>query len=501
MKNIFFSAILIAGLVPLISGCGNEDTSPGSHTHGPDPLSFTVWTEKAELFVEFPPLVVGEVRRFAAHFTEMENFKAIKEGKVAVRLRESKDRLARGTVLEPSSPGIFRPFLTPDKEGTYHLDFYLTTPGFSDTITLPNIVVYQTEGDAIKANPPAPEGDDISFLKEQAWKIDFAIAQVKRHSIREVIHTSGEIQPVKGEQKIVAAKSSGIVFFKSAKLQEGRDVRAGEVLFTISSKGLTQSNIEEKYKVASARFDKAKADFERAEGLLSQQAFSQKEYEVRKMEYEIAQAEFNTLTENYKNGGQTLTAPITGIVKNVLVTNGQFVKEGDPLVEVTRNRRLLLEAEVAQNYLPKLRSLYSANFKTAYQEEVQSLADYNGKLISYGKMMEEGSGFIPVVFELDNLGELIPGAFVEMFLLTNPIENALTIPKAALMQDYNSKYVYVQTEGESFKKREVQLGIDDGMQIQVLSGLNEGDWVVTKGAYQIKMASMSTTIPAHGHEH
>ena len=162
---------------------------------------------------------------------------------------------------------------------------------------------------------------------------------------------------------------------------------------------------------------------------------------------------------------------------------------------------MLLQAEVSQSHLPKLRRVKSANFKTAYQKEVQSIGDYNGRLVSYGKVIEQGSSFIPVLFELDNLHELIPGSFVELFLLTNPIEKELVISKSALMQDYSLNYVYVQTGGESFEKREVKLGVDDGFNVQILSGVTEGEWVVTEGAYQIKMASMSSTIPAHGHEH
>ena len=115
--------------------------------------------------------------------------------------------------------------------------------------------------------------------------------------------------------------------------------------------------------------------------------------------------------------------------------------------------------------------------------------------------MEQGSSFIPVLFELDNLHELIPGSFVELFLLTAPIEKGIVISKSALMQDYSLNYVYVQSAGESFQKREVKLGVDDGVNVQILSGIAEGEWVVTEGAYQIKMASMSSTIPAHGHEH
>lgn len=184
-----------------------------------------------------------------------------------------------------------------------------------------------------------------------------------------------------------------------------------------------------------------------------------------------------------------------------MVSDGQFVEEGSPLVEISSNRRLMVRADVSQQFLPKLSQIQSANFKTPYLETVQSIDDYNGKMLSYGKMIEEGSGFIPVWFELDNLGELIPGSFIELFLLTNKIENALVIPKTGLMEDYGSYYVYVQTGGESFEKRILKLGIDDGTNVQVLAGISEGERVVKTGAYQVKMASMSSAIPAHGHEH
>jgi RND family efflux transporter MFP subunit len=513
MEYKYFCAILMAGLLVLMVSCKQEEHEhgEGAHSHGDqihaahghqlEPIAFTIWTKKTELFVEFPPLIVGRQSRFAAHFSEMVNFKAIEAGKVIVRLYDGTQKVAEGGVPNPSSPGIFRPGLKPEKAGSFSLEFILLTDHFNDTIVLHNIDVYPNEEAAMAANPPQVEGDEISFLKEQAWKIDFAIEQVTRQQIREVIHTSGEIQPVKGEERIIAAKSSGIVFFKSRNLQEGRNVRAGESLFTISSKGLLQSNLEEKYQVVKARFEKAKADFERAETLLKEQIIGQKEYERRKMEYTISEAEFQTLTESYNIGGQSVTATMSGTVKNVIVSDGQFVEEGTPLIEITNTRRLLLQAEVSQSHLSKLRMIKSANFKTPYQQEVQSIDDYNGKLISYGKVIEQGSSFLPVLFELDNLHDLIPGSFVELFLLTSPLEKELVIPKSALMQDYSLNYVYVQTGGESFDKREVKLGVDDGVNVQILSGVTEGEWVVKKGAYQIKMASMSSTIPAHGHEH
>ncbi len=519
MKHTYFAAILLAGTLFVMASChshdhphdGGHSHSHDDHSHGdeshdhasdePEALSYTIWTDQTELFVEFPPLVVGAESRFAAHFSDMKTFKAIQEGQAKVYLSEDGREILTDGADAPSSPGIFRLGLTPTKAGVYDLGFVLQTSQIQDTIIINTIAVYPDAEEAKAANPPQPEGDEISYLKEQAWKVDFGIHQVKRDDIHEVIHTSGRIQPVKGEEKFISAKSSGIVYFKSKSLQEGSTVRSGQALFSISSKGLVNANMEEKYEIAKVRVDQAKADFERAEKLLAEQIIGQKEYEKRKADLAVAEAAYKTLTTGNNTNGQAVTASMSGIVKEVLVSDGQYVAEGTPLIKITNNRRLYIQADLSQKYLPQLAKIRSANFKTAYQDHVQSIDDYNGRLLSYGKMIDQDQSFIPVLFELDNVRDLIAGSYVELFLLTQPISQALVIPKTALMQDYNTKYVYVQTAGESFEKRELKLGIDDGVHVEVLSGLNEGEWIVTNGAYQIKMASMSSAIPAHGHSH
>lgn len=520
MQFKFFTAIMLAGVLFMVNGCSHEhshnDSHPNEdneHAHAPDgshiettqsnlePLSFTVWTDVSELFVEFVPLILDNKSRFAAHFSNMKTFKAVNEGTVIVRLAKNGKTVQEDRVNAPSSPGIFRPSITPKQSGVFDLEFILETSKFSDKITLSNIKVYSNENDAIEENPPEDGGSEISYLKEQAWKTEFAIAQVKRQKIHEVIRTSGEIQPVKGEEKIVSAKSGGLVFYKNPKLNIGREIRKGETLFSINSQGLLKSNIAEKFQVAKAKFEEAKANFERTEHLLTQQIIGQKEYEKRKMSFVVAEAEWQTLSKSNIGDGQKVIAPLSGIIKNIMIRDGEFAEEGSPLIEITNTRRLILHADVSQEYLPILSQITSAYFKTPYIDEIQSIIDYNGKLVSFGKVMEKNKHFLPVWFELDNVNNLVPGSFVEIYLLTKPLENQLVIPNTALMQDYNVQYIYVQTSGESFEKREVHLGIDDSKNVQILSGISEGEWVVTKGAYQIKMASMSSTIPAHGHVH
>ena len=228
---------------------------------------------------------------------------------------------------------------------------------------------------------------------------------------------------------------------------------------------------------------------------------SQKDFHERKLTYENAKTTFNNIANSYTTGGQQVKSPIKGYIKNILVSEGQYVEVGQPIASVSQNRKLILKAEVAQKYFSKLNSISSANFKTAYDDKIYSTDSLNGKLISYGKNANNNAYYIPVNFEIDNKGEIIPGSFIEIFLKTTVIKDALVIPYSALIEEQGNYYAFVQTSGEGFQKRELELGVNDGIYVQVLSGIKENERVVIKGAYQIKLATMSGKMPAHGHEH
>lgn len=184
-----------------------------------------------------------------------------------------------------------------------------------------------------------------------------------------------------------------------------------------------------------------------------------------------------------------------------MVTEGQYVTVGQALAAVSQNRRLVLRADVSQKHFSKLASITSANFKTAYINKTYDIESLNGRLLSYGKSNDAGTLFIPVTFSFDNHVNIVPGSLVEVFLKAKSSDKAFVIPVSALIEEQGVFYVYVQTAGESFVKRELILGDSDGIHVQVISGIKEGERVVTRGAFQIKLASASGVIPAHGHAH
>ncbi len=510
MNKAIISFIIVAGL---LAGCKDDNHKHGNaehgHVHGDEvhtgveiePLAYTLYTDKSELFVEFRPLIVGETSKFAAHFTQLgENFKAVTEGSLTVSL------IGNGTQLTdkaeaPSSPGIFRLAFNPENPGTYQLVFDIQTKEFSDKITIADITVYTDTKTALANQQKQTIGEEIVYSKEQAWKIDFANREVKRQPFAEIIKTTGQVLSAPGDETTIIAKSKGVITFGNNKKLIGSAVNAGETLFIISGAGLTEGNVDTKHKEAKNNYEKSKMDFERAEKLVKDNIISQKSFQEIQLRYKNAQTTFNTIETNYTDVGHKITSPIQGYIKNVMISEGCHVEIGQPIAIVSQNRKLILRAELSQKYFPKLNSISSANFITANDSKIYSTDSLNGKLVSYGKSVDNNAYYIPVNFEIDNNGEIIPGSFVEVLLKTIVISDALVIPYSALIEEQEYFFAYVQTSGEGFQKRELKIGANDGMNVQVLAGIKEGERVVTKGAYQIKLATMSGKMPAHGHEH
>ncbi|MBK9636936.1 MAG: efflux RND transporter periplasmic adaptor subunit [Bacteroidetes bacterium] len=496
--NKFILTTIVAVIV--LASCSSKKEEQ-VHDHGPKPLTYTMYSNQSEIFVEFKPLVVGNTSKFAAHFTVLgENFLPLTEGTVTVSLVVNGKGI-RQSATAPAVPGIYRLALTPKIAGTGKLIFDLVTKSFTDQIVIEDVKVFADEKSMLADQSAESANSDITYLKEQAWKVEFANAPVTKQPFSNIIKTNGQLLSAPGDEMMVIAKASGIVLFSGSKTIIGSEVNAGTNLFTVTGADIAEGNIDAKYKDAKAKYEKAKMDYERATELLKDKIVSQKDFQQSKLDFESAQTAFNTIAKNYSARGQAVLANISGFVKNIFVTEGQFVEAGTPLATISKNRKLILQANVSQKYFNNLSAITSANFKTTEGETVYSTAQLNGKIISYGRSATAHSPFIPVTFEIDNIQNLIPGSIAEVYLKSIPIPGALVIPVTSLLEEQGNFFVYVQTEGESFQKREITLGASDGINVQLLSGVAEGERVVTKGAYQIKLSTATGTLPAHGHEH
>jgi cobalt-zinc-cadmium efflux system membrane fusion protein len=498
------TSIMMAVFLLFFVGCTNKKADEHNHeVSSLEPLAYTIYSEKTELFVEFKPLVVGSTSKFAAHFTIIgENFLPLTEGKITVSLVIGEKGI-RNSAKTASSPGIFRLALTPTTAGNGKLVFDIETKDYTDQIVIENVTVYPTENTALENQTESTNSDEIVYLKEQAWKVEFANAPVMKQPFSDIIKTNGQIISAPGDEMMVVSQIAGKVSFANSSLSVGSKVNQGTKLFGVKATRLETNNLSSIISQNKIAVEKAEKDYQRASDLAKDNIVSQKELLEIKERLDKAKKELeqSSFSNSYTQQSQSANAPISGYLTNILISEGQFVEIGTPLAVISKNQKLQLQAHLSQRYFNKLTTVKSANFKLVGVNEVFTTESLNGRVISFGKSVSENSPFIPITFEIDNIGNLIPGSIAEVYLKSTPIQNALIVPTSALMEEQGNFYVYVQTGGESFEKREVKLGASDGQNVQVLSGISEGERVVTKGAYQIKLSTASGKLPAHGHEH
>ncbi len=350
----------------------------------------------------------------------------------------------------------------------------------------------QSEADAHKHNP-----DEVVMSPAKAEAAGVVVAQIEPGDFRRVIVTGGRISSAQGHEATVVASVAGIVSF-SHSVTEGMKVGAGTPLMSISAEHLQNGDPVKRARIA---YETAKKEYDRAAKLVQRKIVSQKDFNVIKENYETAKIAYEALAVNKSGKGVAVKSPMAGYVKACLVKEGDYVNVGQPLMSVTQTNRLQLKADVSERYYPVLHSITSANFKTPYSDKAYTLDDLNGRLLSYGRAAGDASFYVPVTFEFDNRGDILPGAYVEVYLLSDVLPHVISVPVGALIEEQGVYSVYVQLDADCYHKQEVKLGSSNGNEVEIVSGLKGGEKIVTQGAYQVKLASASNAIPGHTHNH
>ena len=315
----------------------------------------------------------------------------------------------------PTRQGIYSFNIQPETAGNGSLRFVVEHENETFSIQVAGITVYNERQVAREAAESIriARTNTTAFTKEQSWKIDFATQLPEVKPFGQVIKTTALVQPSSGSERVVVAKTGGIVNISSGNLLAGKDVAAGERLFTISGSSF-ENNLSVRYAEAKNNYDKALANYERMKALAEDKIVSQRDLLEAGNTYSNAEAIYSNLRSNFTAEGQSVSSPVTGFIRQVFVENGAYVEAGQPLVTVSQNKSLVLTADVAQRYAPVLSGIVSANIRNTVSGDFYTLEELNGKILSYGKAANTNNFLIPVNLEIDNTGTFIPGNFVEI---------------------------------------------------------------------------------------
>lgn len=350
--------------------------------------------------------------------------------------------------------------------------------------------------DEAKGAEGAGAHGEISLPAAKAKASGVEVTEMRPAEFREVIHTGGRVLPAAGSEATAVATRAGIVRL-SRPWSVGMSVAAGTPLFSISGSRLPEGDVSARAKI---EFDRASKEFERVKKLYADKLATQQEYQQAEAALSTASVAYDAVGGSA--GGGSVVAPKGGYVLSCLVKDGDYVDVGAPMMTITTNRRLQLQADLPRRDYDRAASVTSANFRTGDSDGTTfSLADLNGRLVSHATATADGAAYIPLIFEFDNARGVVAGSYAEVWLLAAPKAGVLSVPEEALSEEQGVYSVFVRLDPDCYERRVVTTGARDGRNVEITSGLHAGEQVVTKGAVHVRLAAAAKSIPGHTHNH
>jgi membrane fusion protein, heavy metal efflux system len=486
------------GAALILSACNRGPAAAPPELGGGGAI--TMWSDSTELFMEYPPLIVGQPDKFAVHLTDITDFAPLRSGPIHLTFtpREGGEPVVV-TQDAPRSPGIYGPSPTFTRAGLHDLVIVVESPQARDTLRVPGLPVYESA--AATPAPPAGGSAGIRFLKEQQWKTPgFATGFATRRSIAAAVAAPGEILPAAGRHAQVSAPLSGLIELAGieAALAPGVRVRRGQRLAVI-----TPSIGEGGSSLAAARRElrEAEDEFNRAKRLYAAEAIPQRRLHEAETRLDAARETLGGLggaSATDEQGRLEIRAPLDGVIVEQNVVAGSRVEAGQHLLTVVDPAVVWLRVRVPAGQSASVHRTSGAWF----QPEGSEQRFHTTRVLSVGTVLDSVSRTIPVLFEVRNADRVLTvGSLAEVEIETGTRATGVAIPLSAVLDEDGRPVAYVQVSGEEFEKRDLVLGGRDGTHALVMSGIAAGERVVSGAAVQVRLASLSTSVPAHGHEH
>ena len=367
------------------------------------------------------------------------------------------------------------------------------------------------------------------FFKVKDEKVEFITKKAKKGSFSKKVDATGEIFAT--ELIDVGAQVSGQI--KKLYVKLGDQVKKGDMIASIDS-STQQNSIDNKeaqlaiYKAqlesAKVALNIAKTQFDRENALFSKNATSKQEFEsakntysansakIKELEAQIKQTNIELSTAKINLGYTKITAPRDGTVVSVQVEEGQTVNANQTtptIVNIADLSRVKMKMQIAEGDITKIKvgtpveySILSEPTKK-FQTTVSSIdpglttlsdGSYGSSSSSKSSYSSSSSSSSAVYYYAQSIvdnkdGILRIGMTTQNELLIANVEDAIIVPSIGIKKDENGTFVYVLKDGKPVKAA-VKTGIKDNLDTQIISGVNEGDEIITSQGSSSEIAKM-----------
>lgn len=367
------------------------------------------------------------------------------------------------------------------------------------------------------------------FFNIKDEKVEFITKKAKKGSFSKKVDATGEIFAT--ELIDVGAQVSGQI--KKLYVKLGDQVKKGDMIASIDS-STQQNSIDNKeaqlaiYKAqlesAKVALNIAKTQFDRENALFSKNATSKQEFEsakntysansakIKELEAQIKQTNIELSTAKINLGYTKITAPRDGTVVSVQVEEGQTVNANQTtptIVNIADLSHVKMKMQIAEGDITKIKvgtpveySILSEPTKK-FQTTVSSIdpglttlsdGSYGSSSSSKSSYSSSSSSSSAVYYYAQSIvdnkdGILRIGMTTQNELLIANVEGAIIVPSIGIKKDENGTFVYVLKDGKPVKTA-VKTGIKDNLDTQIISGINEGDEIITSQGSSSEIAKM-----------
>lgn len=299
------------------------------------------------------------------------------------------------------------------------------------------------------------------------------VTVVKPKSLSEDKSYSGSLEGV-DQANIVAKIAERVVKIDK---QVDNYVNQGETVIELDKTGPSSQFLQ-----AQANFVNAEKNLKRMQALLDAGAISQQQLDQTQTAYDIAKANFEAAKSTV-----VLTSPISGIITNINVNEGDWVNPGMEMATIAKINRMIIKFFVSENEIQDLRL---GDKVTVWSESKPDLK-IRGTITEISKSASSDSRTFQVKAEFPNTKDwwFKPGMFVRVKATLATKKDVVAIPNESIMHMDNKELVYVIKDGKPIEK-DIKTGMTDGNFSEVMNGMSKGDSLITAGMENITANSI-----------
>ena len=295
-----------------------------------------------------------------------------------------------------------------------------------------------------------------------------------------ILSAVGSLKAINGVQ--ISTDIAGII--SEIAFESGKPVKKGDLLIRLDTK-----QEEAQLRAAQARYDLAKLNLARKQDLLDKKAAPQADYDAAAAEARQAQAAIDEVQAVISR--KTIRAPFDGLLGIRQVNVGQYLNAGVPVVPLESCDPIYVEFNLPQQDLNQV----GLHKKVRLKASDISDEEFEGEITAIDSRVDETTRNVQIEATIRNPQQkLRAGMFCSVELLLPEKTGVLAIPASSINHAPYGDSIFIVKNGEPKdgkpRKKAVQqfvkLGSSQGDIITVLSGLKEGDEVITSGVFKLR---------------